>query len=64
MKFQIAEFNTNGIDSSKPLKLDNQQLSTFLRGIDSLSFNTHKHIYVEKVAVYACCSSILTVYFH
>ncbi|KAE8646732.1 histone-lysine N-methyltransferase ATX3 [Cucumis sativus] len=27
----IAEFNTNGIDSSKPLKLDNQQLSTFLR---------------------------------
>uniref|UniRef100_A0A9I9DRR5 Histone-lysine N-methyltransferase ATX3 n=1 Tax=Cucumis melo TaxID=3656 RepID=A0A9I9DRR5_CUCME len=31
MKFQIAEFNTNGIDSSRPLKLDNQQLSTFLR---------------------------------
>ncbi|KAG6592922.1 Histone-lysine N-methyltransferase ATX3, partial [Cucurbita argyrosperma subsp. sororia] len=28
----IAEFNTNGIDSLKPLKLDNQQLSTFLSG--------------------------------
>lgn len=37
MKFQIAEFNTNGIDPLKSLKLDNKQLSTFLSGIYFLS---------------------------
>lgn len=42
MKFQIQEFNTNGMDSLKSLKLDNQQLSTFLSGTYFLSkYLTH-----------------------